>query len=376
MNSAAGSTDNNVAILWDVENVAPNATPQMVSIINSFAARHGRLSVSFAFADWSRRNWKGSDASLAQQSFQLIHIPRARKNSSDISMVTHAMELLFLYPHISTYVLVTGDTDFRPLIVAIRRRGARSIVLCDSKNASEDLLALADTFQDYRDLLTEDDADIEDDAEEPRTRKTGGGQSGGSSKADSSTVAAGADAQGGHNGTGGPYNSGDAEGSELSRERAFYLLAETVAMMKEKNKTPTLGPVKIRLRLLNENFDEAKLGYKSWKSFVLAARDKGYVAISPRDNDLVLDIPESSSTRKFEFAEPFATLRSVVDDMSRKSDGKPVPFATISKEMKHRNTDFRTYGYTRFKKLAEAAEKRGIIEVVREGLDLYAKPGG
>ncbi|MFW6388189.1 MAG: NYN domain-containing protein [bacterium] len=373
MNTAADSTDNNVAILWDVENVAPNATPQMVSIINSFAARHGRLSVSFAFADWSRRNWKGSDASLAQQSFQLIHIPRARKNSSDISMVTHAMELLFLYPHISTYVLVTGDTDFRPLIVAIRRRGARSIVLCDSKNASEDLLALADTFQDYRDLLTEDDADIEDDAEEPRARKGSGGQSGGGSRAESSSDAAGSGTRGGHDGAGG---SREAEPSELSRERAFYLLAETVAMMKEKNKTPTLGPVKIRLRLLNENFDEAKLGYKSWKSFVLAARDKGYVAISPRDNDLVLDIPESSDKSGFEFAEPFATLRSVVDEISRKSDGKPVPFATISKEMKNRNTDFRSYGYTRFKKLAEAAEKRGIIEVVREGLDLYAKPGG
>lgn len=346
MAQTTGTGEESVAILWDVENVAPNATPQMVSIINDFASRHGRVSVSFAFADWSKRNWKGADSELAQQSFQLIHVPRARKNSSDISMVTHAMELLFLYPHISTYVLVTGDSDFRPLIVSIRRRGATSIVLCDSKNASEDLLALADTFQDYRDLLADDDADVEDDSEDQRPRRERGAAKG----------------------------AGASE-SELTKERAFALLAETIAMMKESGKTPTLGPVKIRMKLLNEDFDEGKLGYKSWKSFVLAARDRGDVEVSPRDNDLVVDLPASSKKERFEFSEPFATLRKVVDDEAKRAKDGRVPFAAVSKEMKNRKIDFHEFGYSKFKKFAEAAEKRGIIEVVREGLDLYARPG-
>ncbi len=346
MTKTTGTAEESVAILWDVENVAPNATPQMVSIINDFASRHGRVSVSFAFADWSKRNWKGADAELAQQSFQLIHVPRARKNSSDISMVTHAMELLFLYPYISTYVLVTGDTDFRPLIVSIRRRGASSIVLCDSKNASEDLLALADTFQDYRDLLADDDADVEDDSDEQRPRRERAASK----------------------------DYGGRE-SELTKERAFALLAETIAMMKESGKTPTLGPVKIRMKLLNEDFDEGKLGFKSWKSFVLAARDRGHVEVSPRDNDLVVDLPASSTKERFEFSEPFATLRKVVDDEAKRAKDGRVPFAAVSKEMKNRKVDFHEFGYTKFKKFAEAAEKRGIIEVVREGLDLYARPG-
>ncbi len=332
-------SDRNVAILWDVENVNPNATSEMVSTITDFASRYGRVSVSFAFADWSRRNWKGSDAKLAQESFQLIHVPRARKNSSDISMVTHAMELLFLYPHISSYILVTGDTDFRPLIVSIRRRGAQSIVLCDSKNASEDLLALADSFQDYRDLLADEEADLEDERDDAKNGRTNG-----------------------------------KDDTKLTKQRAFELLSETVSMMRESGKVRTLGPVKIRLRLLNENFDESKLGYRSWKSFVLAARDEGHVAITPTDNDLVLDIPEASQTQHFSFSEPFATLKDVVLEHTKKYGGKPVPFALVSKEMKNRNVDFHTFGYNRFKKLAEAAEKRGVIEVVRDGLDLFAKP--
>ncbi len=328
------SNDSNVAILWDVENVAPNAAAQMVSSIMDFAGRHGRVSVSFAFADWTRKNWKGSDGELAKQSFQLVHIPRGRKNSSDISMVTHAMELLFLYPHISTYILVTGDTDFRPLVVSIRRRGARSIVLCDSKNASEDLLALADSFQDYRDLVLDDSADDGDE--------------------------------------GGVENGGEVP---VTRDRAFGLLAETVQMMRQQKKTPTLGPAKIRLKLLNESFDEAKLGYRSWKAFVLDARDHGYVSIVPRDNDLVLTLSDSSRNTRFDHNEPFATLRSVVAQMSGK-DGRPVPFAAISKAMKERNVDYRAFGYTRFKKLAEAAEKRGIIELKNEGMDWYARLSG
>ena len=112
----------NVAILWDAENIQPMLAPTMASTIVEFARSHGHVSVQVAFADWTRRNLRRADTLLARESFQLIHVPSSVKNSSDISMVTHAIETLFLYPHISTYVLVTGDSDFRPLLLAIRRR--------------------------------------------------------------------------------------------------------------------------------------------------------------------------------------------------------------------------------------------------------------
>jgi len=320
----------NVAILWDAENIQPMLAPTMASTIVEFARSHGHVSVQVAFADWTRRNLRRADTLLARESFQLIHVPSSVKNSSDISMVTHAIETLFLYPHISTYVLVTGDSDFRPLLLAIRRRGARSIVICDAKSANEELLALSDIYTDYRDLFNEDTSD----STQARVSK--------------------------------PLPA-------LARKRAFEQLAEAVSLMKQDRKRTSLGAVKIRVKLLNENFDEGEFGFPSWKSFVMAARDAGYVVVTERDSDLYLDVPDPGPGITPDIPEPFATLRKVVEELGGGKDGRPIPFSTINNVLISRKCDYQNYGFSRFKKLAEAAEKRGVIQLSNEGLEWFAR---
>lgn len=320
----------NVAILWDAENVQPTLAPTMASTIVDFARGHGHVSVQMAFAEWTRRSLKRADALLARESFQLIHVPSSTKNSADISMVTHAIETLFLYPHISTYVLVTGDSDFRPLLQAIRRRGARSIVICNATNANEELLALSDMYMDYRDLFNEDAVD----SHQEQTPKP--------------------------------------QPAALAKKRAFEQLAEAVSLMKQDRKRTSLGAVKIRVKLLNENFDEAALGFPSWKSFVIAARDAGFVEVIDRDSDLYLELPERRS-KTAEIPEPFATLRRVVAELGGGKERRPVPFSTINNALISRKCDYQDYGFSRSKKLAEAAEKRGVIELSNKGLEWFAR---
>lgn len=324
----------NVAILWDAENVQPTLAPTMASTIVDFARGHGHVSVQMAFADWTRRNLKRADALLARESFQLIHVPSSTKNSADISMVTHAIETLFLYPHISTYLLVTGDSDFRPLLQAIRRRGAKSIVICNAKNANEELLALSDMYMDYRDLFNED-ADDSHHQEAPKPQP-----------------------------------------AALAKKRAFEQLAEAVSLMKQDRKRTSLGAVKIRVKLLNENFNEATLGFPSWKSFVIAARDAGFVEVTERDSDLYLQVPERGPGVALEIPEPFATLRRVVAELGGGKERRPVPFSTINNALISRKCDYQNYGFGRFKKLAEAAEKRGVIELSNKGLEWFARISG
>jgi hypothetical protein len=323
----------NVAILWDAENVQPTLAPTMASTIVEFARGHGHVSVQVAFADWTRRNLRRADTLLARESFQLIHVPSSTKNSADISMVTHAIETLFLYPHITTYVLVTGDSDFRPLLQAIRRRGAKSIVICNANNANEELLALSDIYTDYRDLFNEDAAENHQ-TEAPKPQPA------------------------------------------LAKKRAFEQLAEAVSLMKQDHKRTSLGAVKIRVKLLNENFDEAELGFPSWKSFVIAARDAGFVEVTERDSDLYLELPDHGPGATADIPEPFATLRKVVAELGGGKERRPVPFSTINNVLISRKCDYQDHGFSRFKKLAEAAEKRGVIELSNEGLEWFARIPG
>jgi hypothetical protein len=321
--------ETSIAILWDAENVNPRSQRSLVDAVIDYAGRFGRLSVAFAFGDWTRRALKGSDEILARASFQLIHIPKGRKNSADISMVTSGMELLFQYPHVTTYVMVTGDSDFRPLLVNMRRRGAETAIICDAQSASEDLLALADHYRDYRDLFSDDDT-----AEAAPDQK---------------------------------------EGKEsLTRDQAFGLLAEAVSIMERNRKTPTLGPTKIRLTLLDENFDEGTLGYSSWKSFVLDAKEHGYVDIQTRESDLVLSLPASRKRSEEQISEPLSSFLTAVEKAAGQRN-EEASFAALGKACKELNLDYREHGYRSLKRLAKAAEKRGLVELTNRGLEWYVR---
>lgn len=316
--------ESSVAILWDAENVRPKNLKSLVDAVGDYTRQFGRLSVAYAFADWRRRDIGNSDELFSRASFQLVHIPKGRKNSADISMVTSGMELLFLYPHISTYILITGDADFRPLIVSVRRRGARIVIVCDAQSASEDLLELADEYKDFRDLLSDDDTEQE---------------------------------------------SSEKDETPVTREAAFQQLAEAVGMLKEKGKNPSLGPTKIRLSLLNEDFDEKKLGYRSWKSFVLDAQKNGYVTISSTESDLVIDLPKGPSRGEDTLSEPLASFLTAVSRAREHRSDEDVPFASIGNVLKDLNVDYGKYGYRSLKGLVRAAEKRGLVESVSRGLE-------
>jgi uncharacterized protein (TIGR00288 family) len=131
------NTENhNIAILWDIENVTPPSDSKYIdSIIDSISER-GNISYAMAFGDWTRRGIHNIASKLAEKSFELIQIPESRKNSSDMSMITHGVELIFQYPHISSYVLITGDADFRPLLLSLRKYGKHTLVICNQDRKS------------------------------------------------------------------------------------------------------------------------------------------------------------------------------------------------------------------------------------------------
>ncbi len=322
-----------VAILWDVENVTPSTDKLFVNGLLDYADGLGRRSIAMAYADWTRDFLRRISETLAENSFELVHVPRSRKNSSDMLLITQALELIHQYSHIRKMILVTGDADFRPLLHALRRHNIEIHVICDAKSASEDLLILADQYKDYRELIA--------DADEPGEEE-------------------------------------DRERQKLGFDESLRLLAEAVGILIKRKQNTSIGAVKVRMKLLNENFDEADFGCKTWKQYVMKAAGRGAVKVEFADNEMFLALPDQTrggtATQAIESPDVIEQFVLAVRASAQKGgrDGW-VSFSTVNQLLMDKKVDVRKAGYKQFKKLVLAAEKRGLVETRNDGQNWYVK---
>ena len=119
----------------------------------------GSIVVKKAYCDWDR--YKEFKSTMHAAAFELIEIPhrsQSGKNSADIRMVVDALDLCYTKEHVDTFVVVSGDSDFSPLVSKLREN-AKTVIGVGVKNSSSDLLiSNCDEFIYYDDLVREDEA--------------------------------------------------------------------------------------------------------------------------------------------------------------------------------------------------------------------------
>jgi len=117
----------------------------------------GSIVVKKAYCDWDR--YKAFKAPMHEANFELIEIPHVRqsgKNSADIRMVVDALDLCYTKAHVDTFVIISGDSDFSPLVSKLREN-AKTVIGVGVKNSTSDLLiANCDEFIYYDDLVREE----------------------------------------------------------------------------------------------------------------------------------------------------------------------------------------------------------------------------
>ena len=119
----------------------------------------GSIVVKKAYCDWDR--YKEFKSPMHQASFELIEIPHVRmsgKNSADIRMVVDALDLCYTKAHVDTFVIVSGDSDFSPLVNKLRENDKTVIGVGVKKSTSDLLVATCDEFIYYDDLVREQKA--------------------------------------------------------------------------------------------------------------------------------------------------------------------------------------------------------------------------
>ncbi|MGD2010436.1 MAG: NYN domain-containing protein, partial [Desulfobacterales bacterium] len=149
----------NMAVFCDFENVAlgvrdaRNAQFDILKVLEKLLLK-GSIVVKKAYCDWER--YKDFKAAMHEAAFELIEIPHVRqsgKNSADIRMVVDALDLCYTKLHVDTFVIVSGDSDFSPLVSKLRENN-KIVIGVGVKNSSSDLLiANCDEFIYYDDLV-------------------------------------------------------------------------------------------------------------------------------------------------------------------------------------------------------------------------------
>lgn len=150
-----------MAVFCDFENVAlgvrdANYEKFDIKPVLERLLLKGSIVVKKSYCDWDR--YKGFKATMHEANFELIEIPHVRqsgKNSADIRMVVDALDLCYTKSHVNTFVIVSGDSDFSPLVSKLRENAKRVIGVGVKQSTSDLLVANCDEFIFYDDLVRE-----------------------------------------------------------------------------------------------------------------------------------------------------------------------------------------------------------------------------
>ena len=133
----------------------------------------GSIVVKKAYCDWDR--YKGFKAPMHEANFEMIEIPHVRqsgKNSADIRMVVDALDLCYTKAHVNTFVIISGDSDFSPLVSKLRENAKYVIGVGVKQSTSDLLIANCDEFIFYDDLVRDSNRQRKDSRDQPQPRRS------------------------------------------------------------------------------------------------------------------------------------------------------------------------------------------------------------
>jgi uncharacterized LabA/DUF88 family protein len=249
-----------LAIFIDWENIYISTVTEYkakpnVSAILEKSREYGRIVSATAYADWTEGDFRQAPPTLYSNGISPRYISaryfpggkasKRRTNSIDVMLAVECSDFLHNHPQVDTYVLVTGDGDFIPLVSLLRSQGKTVVVIGVSEATSYHLIESADHFISYASLLEEDRAARAPEKEQKK---------------------AAAD----------PYQE----------------LVRAVETLKKGGRPRVLGQVKQQMIVQLGSFDERNAGFKKFKDFVVEAERRNLVNTVDQDLELQVYLPD------------------------------------------------------------------------------------
>jgi uncharacterized LabA/DUF88 family protein len=249
----------NMALFCDFENLALGvrdakyAQFDMQKVLGRLLLK-GSIVVKKAYCDWER--YKEFKAGMHEAAFELIEIPHVRqsgKNSADIRMVVDALDLCYTKSHVDTFVILSGDSDFSPLVSKLRENNRFVIGVGVKKSTSDLLTANCDEFIFYDDLVRE-----QEQKKKRTVQKATGKTSGGARKSTPKKI------------------------EDAKRQEALDMIMETIeALSAERGEEDKIwgSMVKQALKRRQPGFNESYYGFRSFSELLEEAEKHQLLAL-------------------------------------------------------------------------------------------------
>ncbi len=260
-----------IALLIDFDNVIlgidePGFDIELV--VNALRER-GTITVSRVYGDWYRHS--RHRRRLMEHGVELVEAPAfgpVIKNSADIKIALDGYEIGMTMPHINTFCLVSGDSDFLPLIKKLQGLGKNVLVICGNRFTSDMLRRNCNEFISYENLLAA---------------------------------------------------SYGADEDATTLEGAFALLHRAMAALRERGSEIRTSTLKQMMIQLNPVFSEKTFGYNQFRGFLDKAGRENLIKLGPRDRvsgEFYVLLPEEDEAQvieQIERAEPAQVVEEIVE---------------------------------------------------------------
>ena len=326
-----------VALLIDFDNVTmatrSDLSKELKLLLESDVVP-GKITVKRAYADW--RRYPQYVVPLSEACVELIFAPAygsSKKNATDLRMAIDGLELVFLRPEISTFVLLTGDSDFSSLVIKLKEYGKHVIGVGLQESTSDTLVQNCDEYYSYNSLtglrkMSDDDVDSED-----------------------------------------PWD----------------LVVNAVSKMIDRNDVMRSDRLKQVMMELDPNFDEGDIGFNKFSKFVVEAASRGSIKIRKMENGQyeimrgtkttskkpapttskkpAPKFSESTQVERSSLETGYALMVECLKDQSSKGQESLIDSDVKRKMLQmDRTFDEAEFGFKKFSKFLLQAEQDGVIE--------------
>jgi len=220
----------NIAVFIDFENFGTQEVFNAKILVEKLKEK-GRLIVKKAYADWGR--YAGYKRQMLESSIELTELPshgKRGKNSADIKLVVDALETAITRQYIDTIVVVSGDSDYTPLISKLREYNKYVIVIGNRQNVSELLKGYCDELIYYSTLI------------------------------------------------------GQQECDKIDISNSYQLLKRTIILLEREGIESRGSQIKSKMKQLDSSFDESNYGFSQFKKYLKAAEDNKIISLKPYES--------------------------------------------------------------------------------------------
>ncbi|MBZ2180197.1 MAG: NYN domain-containing protein [Acidobacteria bacterium] len=354
----------NIAVFVDYDNIEIGVKSTLrrefdVSLPLDALKERGDIVAKFAYANWSRQEPAVRQmAENAVQMVQRLPSPRGDKNGADINLALDALEMAFTHRNVNAFAIISGDSDFIPLVNKLKAYGKTIYIVGGKAFTSNILQQNCHEFISYESLLTDDVRVIPERKYAPPPQRE---QAARAAAAEAPAPAAQPPQQ-----QGGGYRRGRPQPLEVAQ--AMPLVERALSVLQRRGVQPQLGLLKSTMKQLDPSFNERSYGASAFSEFIDRIKGAGYIQLHGTEGRYTIELLSGGAAatgaviHKKDDALPL--LRQVLDiyklDME---DGASAE--TVAGWMSKIHTDFDTkkYGFQEFNEFLNFAQDNFMVRM-------------